>query len=349
MSSNKPFFAARLELWWDRRLEFALRRFGWRYRIIPYNGYASSVGARVLARVVLAPAWHQSNLGKAAEEFLRRRGWRNFITAPAVDHPYEIRFADAVVQGVTDRGGYIDHRFVDHGAAPGWGEASLVLPEGNEAGAPVLVVDDAARLGIVSDIDDTIMATSLPRPLIAAWNSFFRTEGVRAAVPGMAVLYRELLDAHPGAPIFYLSTGAWNTAPFLTRFLGRHRLPAGPMLLTDWGPTNTGWFRSGQQHKKTSLLQLAIDFPDLRWVLVGDDGQHDPVIYADFAKANLTRVEAILIRQLRPTEQWLAHGTLEPIAPPSAVDAADTPTFRAPDGRGLLRRLRDAGRLVRRR
>jgi len=25
--------------------------------------------------------------------------------------------------------------------------------------------------------------------------------------------------------------------------------PEGPLLLTDWGPTNTGWFRSGREHK----------------------------------------------------------------------------------------------------
>jgi phosphatidate phosphatase APP1 len=46
--------------------------------------------------------------------------------------------------------------------------------------------------------------------------------------------------------MFYLSTGAWNVAPAVRRFLGRHGYPQGPMLLTDWGPTNTGWFRSGR-------------------------------------------------------------------------------------------------------
>src|ERR1035438_5057810 len=82
----------------------------------------------------------------------------------------------------------------------------------------------------------------------------------------------------------YLSTGAWNTAPTLTRFLKRHGYPAGPMLMTDWGPTNTGWFRSGQEHKTEALHRLAREFPRIRWVLIGDDGQHDPKIYGDFAR-----------------------------------------------------------------
>ena len=62
---------------------------------------------------------------------------------------------------------------------------------------------------------------------------------------------------HPDAPVIYLSTGAWNTSPWLTRFLRRNGYPDGPMLLTDWGPTNTGWFRSGQDHKHAQLHRLA--------------------------------------------------------------------------------------------
>lgn len=50
----------------------------------------------------------------------------------------------------------------------------------------------------------------------------------------------------------------------------------GPLLLTDWGPTNTGWFRSGQDHKRACLDRLAKDFPKIKWLLIGDDGQHDP-------------------------------------------------------------------------
>ena len=143
--------------------------------------------------------------------------------------------------------------------------------------------DEATRLGLVSDIDDTVMVTSLPRPLIAAWNSFVLRESARRVVPGMAGLYRRILHAHPDAVVLYLSTGAWNVASALRRFLTSNGYPEGPLLLTDWGPTNTGWFRSGQEHKRVALRRLAGEFPDVRWLLVGDDGQHDPQIYAEFA------------------------------------------------------------------
>jgi len=341
VSSNRPFVAARLELWLDRRAEQLLRLFGWTERVITYPGYGIEDSARILGRIVLAPRWSDTQIGKAAEEFLRRRGWRNFVTAATVHSRYTIEFGDVTVSGSTDRGGYIDHRLRGHGCPVGWQTATITLGSGLEFGASVQIVPNDETFGVVSDLDDTVISTMLPRPLIAAWNSFFRTEAARQAVPGMAALYRQLLAKHPHAPLVYLSTGAWNTQGFLRRFLKRHGFPDGSMLMTDWGPTNTGWFRSGLEHKRASLLQLSIDFPQVRWILVGDDGQHDPEIYGDFAEAHPDRVRAVLIRRLNPTEQFLAHGTLEPIEPTRRRLHPGTPIIQAPDGRALASKLRD--------
>lgn len=341
MGSNRPFIAARIELWLDRRAERLMRLLGWTERVIPYTGYGIEESARILGRVVLAPSWSDTQIGKAAEQFLRRRGWRNFVTAATVHARYTIEFGDAVVTGSTDRGGYIDHRLRGHGREPGWQTATIRLASGREFAASVLVVPNDETFGIVSDLDDTVLSTMLPRPLIAAWNSFFRTEAARQAVPGMAALYRRLLESHPDAPIVYLSTGAWNTQGFLRRFLKRHRFPDGPMLMSDWGPTNTGWFRSGMEHKRTALLQLSIDFPRIKWLLVGDDGQHDPEIYGEFAETDPDRVRAVLIRRLNPTEQFLAHGTLEPIEPSRRARHPGTPIVQGPDGRAFAAKLDD--------
>ena len=54
--------------------------------------------------------------------------------------------------------------------------------------------------------------------------------------------------------------------------------------MTDWGPNDDRWFRSGRQHKHDSLRRLLADLPELTWVLVGDDGQHDPALYDDLAE-----------------------------------------------------------------
>ena len=347
---SRPHTAAIVEDAVHRRLDQRLRARGWGVRTISYTGYGSPDFVRVMARVVLGRIDDDepgsADVDATADELRRaeevRRGWRAFLTAPAMDVPVTVRVNGRTASTRTDRGGYIDVSVPDPGLEPGWHEVSIRAEGAEPAPASVQVIDGSTRVGLVSDIDDTVMITALPRPMIAAWNTFVRHEQARRVVPGMAPMYRALLDEAPGAPIFYLSTGAWNTAPTLTRFLERHGYPAGALLLTDWGPTNTGWFRSGQEHKRAALRRLAREFPQIRWVLIGDDGQHDPRIYGDFASEEPERVEAIAIRELTPAEQVLSHGipvSNEEFAPRTR---RSVPVCRAPDGYGLLRLLRTA-------
>ncbi|MBK8459444.1 MAG: DUF2183 domain-containing protein [Micropruina sp.] len=338
--STRPFIAARIDEAIDRGAEALFRALGWQERVICYTGYGSGEQARVLGRVVLGPRRAQTQLGRATETFVKRRGWRNFFTAACVRAEVTITVGAQSVTMTTDRGGYIDQRVADHGLAPGWQIAQLRTATSEVWEAPIQIVSEEVGFGVISDVDDTVLTTWLPRPMIAAWNTFIKDESNRTAVPGMARLYQELLDAHPGAPLLYLSTGAWNTHDFLNRFLRRHRYPLGALLLTDWGPTNTGWFRSGREHKRGALRQLTEEFPGISWVLIGDDGQHDPEIYAEFAAAEPEHVRVIAIRQLSPAEQVLAHGTPTAMVESPEEPAFEAPLIEAPDGRGLADQLR---------
>jgi phosphatidate phosphatase APP1 len=347
---SRPHAAAIVEDAWHRQVDALLRRRGWQTRIVAYTGYGSEEFVRVLGRVLLtrrsepgerADAGASSAELRSAED--ERRGWRAFVTAPAMNVPVTISVGDKTVHTRTDRSGYIDTRIKGHQLSPGWHEARLSSVDAEDVVAAVIVVGDDETFGLISDIDDTVISTSLPRPMIAAWNTFVKSENARHVVPGMATMYRELPDQHPGAPMVYVSTGAWNTAPTLTRFLRRHGYPPGPLLLTDWGPTNTGWFRSGQDHKQACLHRLANEFPHIRWVLVGDDGQHDPKIYGDFSEQRPDAVAAIAIRELTPSEQVLSHGipvSLEEFAPARGRHEKQVPVCRASDGYGLVRLLR---------
>ncbi|GAA4879500.1 App1 family protein [Serinicoccus chungangensis] len=335
----RPHIAAQLEDSVRRRTSSSLRRRGWHERLFGYTGYGTPDRGRVFARVLLSrhePEESRTALTHAQDSLLdiAQRGWRLFLTAPAVGVTVHVRLGQAHATARTDRGGYVDVELPRHGLGPGWQEAHLDLGNGDSLTVSVLVVDPAEGVGLVSDIDDTVMVTHLPRMFIAGWNTFVRSEQVRQAVPGMSAMYRALLADDPGMPVFYLSTGAWNTAPALTRFLRRHDFPVGPMLLTDWGPTNTGWFRSGQEHKEAELRRLREDFPGMRWILVGDDGQHDPVIYGEFAQEHPEAVEAICLRELTPAEQVLSSGL--PVATDQLLGKrVQVPMLKASNGFGL--------------
>ena len=220
----------------------------------------------------------------------------------------------------------------------------MSVEDGEPVETRVFVVGPDVRFGVVSDVDDTVMVTALPRPLLAAWNSFVVDEHARQPVPGMAVLMERLVRDRPGAPVIYLSTGAWNIAPTLIRFLRRHLFPPGAMLLTDWGPTHDRWFRSGKEHKLSNLRRLAAEFPDVKWLLIGDDGQHDDEIYTDVRRASIpSSVVGVAIRRLSPAEAVLAGGR-------TAVNdhsAAAVPWVTESDGAGLVERLEEVGVLER--
>lgn len=266
-----------------------------------------------------------------------QRGWRAFISAPAVNHRVTIVVKGRRIEAEADRSGLIDVTVRGHGLAPGWHEVRIEIEDGAPVDAPVLVVGSSQSFGIVCDIDDTILSTSLPRPLVAGWNTFVKTEATRRPVPGMAPLLRRLIDDHPGAPLVFVSTGAWNTAPLLGRFLRRNGFPIGPMLLTDWGPTSTGWFRSGREHKQACLHRLARELPHISWVLVGDDGQHDPTIYAEFAAQRPDAVRLIALRELTAAQQALSH--VIPVATDGHTGQRairDVPVVRGVDGYALL-------------
>ncbi|KRE42701.1 App1 family protein [Knoellia sp. Soil729] len=342
----RPHLAALLEDAWNRRKSDTLRERGWGTKIVPHTGYGSSGFVRVLARVLMSRDPMRQASGdaagsvqslKSAEE--ETRGWRAFVTSPAIDVPVVIRIGEREIDGRTDRSGLVDVTIHGHGLGPGWHQIEISSPHARPSTASVLIIGTRQTFGLVSDIDDTVLSTSLPRPVIAAWNTFVRAEGTRSPVPGMATFYRQLTDSHPGMPVIYLSTGAWNTAPSLTRFLRRNGYPPGPMLLTDWGPTHTGWFRSGQDHKRSALARLARELPHVKWLLVGDDGQNDPKLYTEFASRRPDAVRAIAIRQLTAGEQVLSHGiplANDDLAPAPTEDIA-APVVRASDGYGLAR------------
>lgn len=333
--SGATHIAASLEDRLNRWLIRTLRRRGWRPRSVVYTGYGSPDFARILGRVLMSRHALPADLTDADAPTPAdtptppsQRGWRPFAAAPVGMIPVTVTINGHVHHTRADRGGYLDFTIGGHGLEPGWHTITLQARASEPVHGRVLIIADAPGLALLSDIDDTVMVTSVPRPMIALWNTFVRRSSARRRVPGMAELYAQVRGQQGEIPVFYLSTGAWNVVPTITQFLHEQGFPAGPKLMTDWGPTNSGWFRSGREHKEKSLRRLRHEFPNLRWILVGDDGQHDPTIYREFAADHDGAVAAIAIRELSPGEQVLSHGT------PTVLEQDAAPSPQVPHAHG---------------
>ncbi|WP_300267343.1 App1 family protein [Microbacterium sp.] len=321
----------RLHIWREKRA----RRKGRTASVLPFAGYGGTGWVRVLGRVLIVPPRRRTESG----EYASVRGWRSFVGIPISYATVSVTIGDRTHEVVADRGGVID-TVIDTDLPSGWQRFTMTVEGQQPIEATAFIVGDEVDFGVVSDVDDTVMVTALPRPFIAAWNSFVVDEHARLPVPGMAVLLEQVVRQHPGSPMIYLSTGAWNVAPTLSRFLTRHLFPSGSMLLTDWGPTHDRWFRSGREHKLSNLRRLAAEFPHVRWLLIGDDGQHDEAIYTEFEREHPGSVAGVAIRRLSTTEAMLAGGRAE--SPSEHADDAAA-WVEASDGAGLRERLTDAG------
>ncbi|WP_201023226.1 phosphatase domain-containing protein [Serinicoccus chungangensis] len=250
------------------------------------------------------------------------------LERPGTDVLIELDGARTTV--VSDGAGIIDAGLeLGRQLEPGTVQARVSVQGRDPVPANVHAANPGPVRGVVCDIDDTVWVTGISHPLRAAWRTLSGTSATRRAVPGMAHLLRTAVEGQDHPPVVYLSNGPWNLAGPVSRFLQRNDFPAGTVLMTDWGMTPTRWFRDGRQHKSSSLARLVEDLPNVTWVLVGDDGEHDPVLYEDLTRAHPDRVAAIALRQVRP-------GTPETTTQHQGDQAV--PVLRGADG-GVLRPL----------
>ncbi|MCB1254233.1 MAG: hypothetical protein KDB39_13550, partial [Austwickia sp.] len=177
----RPHIAAVVEDAWHGQLNGVLVGRGWTPRVIAHTGYGSSAFVRVLARIVLsrhtldeAETRADEHEEIALEPEREVRGWRAFVTAQATGLTVRVQVGQRSFRTETDRSGYVDLTIDNHELAPGWHEVTVTPDGGPPQQVPVMIVGDDVRFGIVSDIDDTVMITMLPRMFIAAWNTFVR-------------------------------------------------------------------------------------------------------------------------------------------------------------------------------
>jgi phosphatidate phosphatase APP1 len=171
--------------------------------------------------------------------------------------------------------------------------------------AEVMIPPADAEYGIISDIDDTIVKTSATDLLAMSRITFLNNAKTRLPFAGVSEFYKALQLGRNGKrnnPFFYVSSSPWNLYDLLKDFLDLHSIPAGPLLLRDFGlDGNVSTGHMG--HKIKEIRQIMDAYPQLNFVLVGDSGQEDPVIYQEVVKLYPGRILAIYIRDVQLEER----------------------------------------------
>src|SRR5690606_33759046 len=221
----------------------------------------------------------------------------------------------------SDAEGYIDALFDAPYLDPNWSPVHFTLYDRRAAPEPIegqlYVPPPDTQVGILSDIDDTILHTNVQNRARMITLSVLGNALTRLGYDGTTEWYQGLVK-RTGAATFYVSRSAWNLFPLLRGFVEHQGLPLGPLLLRDVGLGRGKERRRG--HKFQRMTEILDMFPKMRFVCIGDSGQRDPEIYCALAQRYPGRVLAIYIRDVGDTaRRQVAEAECERSGVPSLV------------------------------
>ncbi len=168
-------------------------------------------------------------------------------------------------------------------------------------------------ISVISDIDDTIKQSNVLDKKNLFRNTFMKDF---QAVKGMPEVYQSWKKQ--GACFHYVSGSPWQLYLPLSQFI-KELFPEGSLHLKYFRIKDSSslQFIFGDQvtHKKSSIEQIFQDFPQRKFILVGDSGEQDAEIYRDIAQKYPEQVLAIGIRDLGNRNKEHYEKLFEKIAP----------------------------------
>ncbi len=196
---------------------------------------------------------------------------------------------------------------VDKNVGHGWIDYEVSIIEGDNK---IITKESYIRpkkenLGIISDIDDTFLVSYTMNPLKKLYNLLFRNVNSRKVFEDVVPHYQALsnsgrtIDGEQNA-FFYVSSSEWNLYRFIVKFTEIHQLPKAVLLLRDIKSSVADFLWTGRgdhNHKFEKIKHILEFYPNLKYVLMGDDSQHDPFLYEAICKIFPVNVKAVYIRK----------------------------------------------------
>lgn len=257
-----------------------------------------------------------------------RRGYKHvksvykmFTINPVTNANVKLRFKDLEVATKTLDDGYFRfsipyNQFLESGWHPY--SVSCEIDGKGIVERGELLKPFKGKLGIISDIDDTF--------LISHTNNFFKKlyviltknidnrEVFDDVVPHYQALSRAGQEEGQFNSFFYVSSSEWNLYEFILQFARQHELPKAIIKLKSI-KTGLGDFlftgRGGHDHKFIKIKDIISFYPQLQYVLLGDDSQQDPYLYERISKMFPMNIKAIYIRQTSRKQKEKVNSVLE--------------------------------------
>ncbi|MDX1463329.1 MAG: phosphatase domain-containing protein [Marinirhabdus sp.] len=285
-------------------------------QIIPFQSYGDTDHFYIRGR-----ALEDENIDLSKRGFfsLLKNTWKRFETDEIPHTKLRVTFPDtSVLYSNSDHKGYFKIKKDKSGLASmtnseGWLQYEMsfedtfpgrIIQNKNCFGGEMLIPSQNSSFGVISDIDDTILHTGVTSRLKwkLIFNTLFKNAESRSPLKGASEFYNMLHRGKSGKeanPMFYVSHSPWNLYRYLELFLRKNNFPKGPILLRDFAQIRAKKESDEKPQKQKEIIDILNMYPERKFILIGDGGEHDPDIYIEIAESFPDRVLAIYIRAVR--------------------------------------------------
>ncbi|MEO5675481.1 MAG: phosphatase domain-containing protein [Chitinophagales bacterium] len=243
---------------------------------------------------------------------------RLFIILPSANAIVRIEWNGESHETSTEHDGFFQYDWKpEQQPIPGWHTAKAIyLSSGNRTeiatAEAMIFIPHRYQYAFISDIDDTFLishSTSLRKRLFV-----LLTKNAQSRKPFDDVVNHYKLLSRAGAteeipnPFFYVSSSEWNLYDYIKEFCRKNEMPAGIFLLNQVRRLKDFWKTGQGKHsgKYVRIARIINSFPNQKYILLGDDSQQDPEIYAAVIKSFPEKIFAVYLRRIAPQREEAA-------------------------------------------
>jgi phosphatidate phosphatase APP1 len=164
-----------------------------------------------------------------------------------------------------------------------------------------------SKLGIISDIDDTFLISHTQNIFKKLYVILTRNINNREVFDDVVPHYKSLSRAGQEGEgsfnsFFYVSSSEWNLYEFILQFARKNSLPKAVIKLKKIKTGLADFLFTGRgshDHKFIKIKDIISFYPQIQYVLLGDDSQQDPHLYERICKVFPLNIKAVYIRQTK--------------------------------------------------
>ncbi len=237
--------------------------------------------------------------------------FRLFMVKPVAGAAISLQWRNQLLHSTTEADGFFKFEWKSEtDVDAGWHTVTVTYKD--EAGTVVssgqgkIFVPHVTQYAFISDIDDTVLVSHSATVGKRLRVLFTKNPRTRKTFNDVVSHYGLLANAGTTPevpnPFFYVSSSEWNLYDDLVDFFDYNKLPKGIFLLNQIKQ----WFqllktgKTKHEGKLLRVLRILNVFPKQQFVLLGDNSQKDPAIYATIANKHPEKIYAIYIRNIVP-------------------------------------------------